>query len=63
MSKDHPTPTDEEIKAIAARRAESLKRVQELNAKKGTKNFGGDKAGGKGKQAPPKGRNFRHQGR
>ncbi|HTW34845.1 MAG TPA: hypothetical protein VMD53_09520 [Rhizomicrobium sp.] len=63
MSKDHPPLTDEEIKAIAARRAESLKRIQELNAKKATKDFGGDKAGGKGKGGPSKGRIFRHQGR
>jgi hypothetical protein len=65
MSKDHPTPTDEEIKAIAARRAESLKRIQELNAKKATRDFGNEKAGGdgKGKGGPSKNRIFRHQGR
>jgi hypothetical protein len=65
MSKDvHPPLTDEEIKAIAERRAESLKRIQEQNAKKATKDFGGGKGGGKGpKQGPPKGRAFRHQGR
>ncbi len=64
MSKDHPPLTDEEIKAIAARRAESLKRIQELNAKKATKNYGDDKGGGgKGKGGPSKGRIFRHQGR
>jgi hypothetical protein len=65
MSKDHPTPTDEEIKAIAARRAESLKRIQELNAKKATRDFGNEKSdgGGKGKGGPSKSRIFRHQGR
>jgi hypothetical protein len=64
MSKDHPPLSDEEIKAIAARRAESLKRIQELNAKKATKDYGGgDKGGGKGKGGPSKGRMFRHQGR
>ena len=64
MSKDtHPPLTDEEIKAIAERRAEALKRIQELNAKKATKDFGG-RGGSKGpKQGPPKGRAFRHQGR
>jgi hypothetical protein len=65
MSKDmHPPLTEEEIKAIAARRAESLKRIQEQNAKKATHDFGGGKDAGKGhKPAPPKGRAFRHQGR
>jgi hypothetical protein len=65
MAKDKPPLTDDEIKAIAARRAESLKRIQEQNAKKATQDFGGEKGGGggKGKQGPSKGRIFRHQGR
>ena len=63
MSKDHPPLTDEEIKAIAARRAESLKRIQEMNQKKTSREFAGAKGGKGPKQPPPKGRNFRHQGR
>ena len=67
MSKD-ATPhhlTDEEIKAIAERRAESLKRIREQNEKKATHEFGGGtKGGGKAPHpAPAKGRSFRHQGR
>jgi hypothetical protein len=61
---DKPPLTEDEIKAIAERRAESLKRIQEQNAKNATKDFGGDhKGGGKGKGGPSKGRIFRHQGR
>ena len=57
--------TEDEIKAIAERRAESLKRIQEQNAKNATKHFGDDQrgGGGKGKGGPAKGRIFRHQGR
>lgn len=64
MPQDKPPLTDEEIKAIAERRAASLKRIQELNQKKAAKDFG-DNKGGKngGKQGPPKARSFRHQGR
>jgi hypothetical protein len=62
MTQDKPPLTEEEIKAIAQRRAESLKRVRELNEKKATKEFGSNK-GGSPKQGPPKGRSFRHQGR
>ena len=61
---DKPPLTEDEIKAIAERRAESLKRIQEQNAKNATKHFGDDhKGGGKGKGGPSKGRMFRHQGR
>jgi len=64
---DHEKPplTEDEIKAIAERRAESLKRIQEQNAKNATKHFGDDNrgGGGKGKSGPAKGRIFRHQGR
>jgi len=62
---DKPPLTDDEIKAIAERRAESLKRIQEQNAKNATKHFGDDHrgGGGKGKSGPAKGRIFRHQGR
>lgn len=61
MTKDTPPLTDEEIKAIAERRAASLKRVQELH-QKSNKDFVG-KGGKSPKQPPPKGRPFRHQGR
>jgi len=62
---DKPPLTEDEIKAIAERRAESLKRIQEQNAKNATKHFGDDHrgGGGKGKSGPSKGRMFRHQGR
>jgi len=62
---DKPPLTEDEIKAIAERRAESLKRIQEQNAKNATKHFGDDHrgGGGKGKGGPAKGRIFRHQGR
>ena len=62
---DKPPLTEDEIKAIAERRAESLKRIQEQNAKNATKHFGDDNrgGGGKGKGGPSKGRMFRHQGR
>lgn len=66
MTKDVPHHlTEDEIKAIAERRAEALKRVQELHRHGGHDFPGKDGAkGGKGgKQPPPKGRNFRHQGR
>jgi hypothetical protein len=61
----HAPLTEDEIKAIAERRAESLKRIQEQNAKNATKHFGDDHrgGGGKGKSGPAKGRIFRHQGR
>lgn len=63
MTKEPHHFTEEEIKAIAERRAAALKRVQEMH-QKANKEFGGAKAGGKGpKQGPPKGRAFRHQGR
>lgn len=62
---DVPHLTEDEIKAIAERRAESLKRIQEQNAKNATKHFGDAKGGGKGPKGggPPKARSFRHQGR
>ncbi|HUO94274.1 MAG TPA: hypothetical protein VMU22_15215 [Rhizomicrobium sp.] len=62
---DKPPLTEDEIKAIAERRAESLKRIQEQNARNATKHFGDVKGGGgKGpKGGPPKARSFRHQGR
>lgn len=65
MAKDAPPHlTDEEIRAIAERRAESLKRIQEQNAKKATRDSAGGGKGPKGPHpAPPKGRSFRHQGR
>jgi hypothetical protein len=63
MTQDKPPLTDEEIKAIAERRAASLKRIQELNQKKAAKDFGDNKGGKGGKQGPPKARSFRHQGR
>jgi hypothetical protein len=62
---DKPPLTEDEIKAIAERRAESLKRIQEQNAKNATKHFDDSKAGGRGPKGggPPKARSFRHQGR
>jgi hypothetical protein len=62
---DHPPLTEDEIKAIAERRAESLKRIQEQNAKNATRHFDDTKGGGKGPKGggPPKARSFRHQGR
>ena len=63
MSDEKPHLTEEQIKEIAAKRAEALKRVQELHHSK-HKDLPPAKSGpGGGKQAPPKGRNFRHQGR
>jgi hypothetical protein len=62
MANDPPKLTDAEIKEIAARRAESLKRVQELNQKKSGRDVLG-KDGKSPKAAPPKARSFRHQGR
>jgi hypothetical protein len=55
MTDEKPPLTDEQLKEIAARRAEALKRVQEMHQKAN---------GGKStKQPPPRGRPFRHQGR
>lgn len=62
MTKEPHHFTDEEIKAIAERRAAALKRVQEMH-KKANNEIPGDRGGKSPKQAPPKGRSFRHQGR
>ena len=55
--------TDEEIKALAQKRAEALKRVQEMRAKTHHPQADAKGGGAHPKQGPPKGRNFRHQGR
>jgi hypothetical protein len=53
--------SDEEIKAIAERRAASLKRVQEMNRKANADIVA--KGAKPPKSAPARGRAFRHQGR
>ncbi len=62
MPDEKPHPTEEQIKEIAERRAAALKRVQEQH-QKANKDFVSGKGGKPGKPPPPKGRNFRHQGR
>jgi hypothetical protein len=61
MEKEPGPLSPEEIKAIAERRAASLKRVQEMHKKSNTEGI--DKSSKRLKPPPPKGRNFRHQGR
>jgi len=62
MTDEKPPLTDEQIKEIAARRAEALKRVQEMH-QKANAGHASDKSGKTGKPPPPKGRPYRHQGR
>ena len=62
MTKETHHFTEEEIKAIAERRAASLKRVQEMH-RKANNELAGDRGGKSPKPAPLKGRAFRHQGR
>ena len=64
MSDEKPHLTEEQIKEIAERRAAALKRVQELHHKNNKEMLDTKSGkGGPGKPPPPKGRNFRHQGR
>lgn len=62
MTKDTPPLSEEEIRAIAERRAEALKRVQALHHQKPHADIAAKPAKGP-KMAPSKNRNFRHQGR
>ena len=63
MPDDPPHLTAEQIREIAERRAEALKRVQAIRHKDHKQTS--EARGGKAPQGvpPPKGRNFRHQGR
>ncbi|HWU25102.1 MAG TPA: hypothetical protein VN154_01750 [Rhizomicrobium sp.] len=63
MSDEKPHLTEAQIKEIAERRAEALKRVQELHHK-AHKDLPPVRTGpAGGKQLPRKARDFRHQGR
>jgi hypothetical protein len=64
-SDEKPSLSEEEKQEIARHRAEALKRVQELREKGQHESHTspGGKGGKNQKQPPPKGRNFRHQGR
>jgi|HubBroStandDraft_6_1064221.scaffolds.fasta_scaffold85078_2 hypothetical protein len=61
MTDEKPPLTDEQVKEIAARRAASLKRIQDMHQKANASPSG--KSGKSPKPPPPKGRPFRHQGR